>query len=98
MSAKAIKTITQIEGLDAETLLKKFDELENQIKTLKNTNVSDGNKLITRKETSDLLGVSLVTLNNWTKSGILTAYRIGKKIRYKEIEVLQALQNTNPKK
>lgn len=48
-------------------------------------------KLLTRKDVSKMLQVSLVTLNEWTKHGILPAYRINTRIRYKENEVLSAL-------
>lgn len=94
MSTKSIKTVTQIESLDAETLLKKFDSLEKQINSIKSVNNNQSDKLITREQTAKLLSVSLVTIHNWTKSGILKAYRIGNKIRFKEVEVLQALQTT----
>jgi len=87
--------IVQIQGLDAETLLKKFDSLEKQLTELKSTNQpTKTDKLITREQTAKLLSVSLVTIHNWTNSGILKAYRIGNKIRFKEVEVLQALQST----
>lgn len=86
--------IVQIQGLDAETLLKKFDSLEKQLTELKSSNQPhQTDKLITREETAKFLGVSLVTIHNWTKAGILTAYRIGNKVRFKEVEVLEALQS-----
>jgi excisionase family DNA binding protein len=46
---------------------------------------------ITRKETAKILGVSLVTLNEWQKSGRVPAYRIATRIRYKRAEVLNCL-------
>lgn len=46
---------------------------------------------ITRKETGQILGVSLVTLNVWTKEGTLQGYRIGSRVRYKRNEVLNAV-------
>ncbi len=47
---------------------------------------------ITRKETAQILGVSLVTLNSWAKSGTLQGYRIGSRVRYKRNEVLTSVQ------
>jgi excisionase family DNA binding protein len=47
---------------------------------------------ITRKETAQILGVSLVTLNSWAKSGTLQGYRIGSRVRYKKNEVLTSVQ------
>ena len=41
-------------------------------------------KLFTRKEAAQRLGISLVTLNTWTKDGIINAYRISTRVRYTE--------------
>ena len=46
---------------------------------------------LTRKQTSALLGVSLVTLSEWTKEGKVKGYRIGSRIRYKRHEIEQSL-------
>lgn len=46
---------------------------------------------ITRKDAAKILGCSLVSLNQWTKSGIIQGYRIGTRVRYKKIEVLNSL-------
>lgn len=56
---------------------------------------NDSDKLLTREETAKMLSISLVTLYHWTNKNILQAYRIGKKIRYKKSEVLEALQKRN---
>lgn len=93
---ETIKTI-QVQGISAETLLQKFDSLESQIKLLQQSQTS-ADRLITREETAKLLGVSLVTLHSWVKSNILTAYRIGNKVRFKENEVLASLRQINPKR
>lgn len=94
-----METITaiQVQGITAETLLKRFDSLESQIKTLQQQPPTSTDKLITRFDVSALLGVSLVTVHNWTKSGILTSYRLGNKVRFKETEVFSALQQINHK-
>jgi excisionase family DNA binding protein len=47
--------------------------------------------LLTRKQTAALLGISLPTLSEWTKSGEITGYRIGASVRYKKAEVEQSL-------
>jgi excisionase family DNA binding protein len=51
----------------------------------------DKEKYITRKETAQILGVSLVTIHSWTKTGLITGYRIGTRIRFKESEILESL-------
>ena len=42
---------------------------------------------LTRKETANLLRVSLVTLHDWTRKGIIKGYRFNSRIRYKRHEV-----------
>lgn len=49
-------------------------------------------KLITKKEVCELLGVSLVTVNDWEKKGKLKGYQIGTRVRFKLSEVLEALK------
>lgn len=46
---------------------------------------------ITRKEVGEILSISLVSVDIWTKKGILTAYRIGNKKRFKRNQVEGAL-------
>ena len=83
-----------IEGVDKEaletliykTMRRVFDELE-----LKEQGKPKEKNYLSRKETANLLKISLVTLNTLTASGKLTSYRIGKRILYKEDEVEQAL-------
>ena len=48
-------------------------------------------EFITRQETCKILGVSLPTLNEWTKQGLIVGYRISSRVRYKKSEILDAL-------
>jgi excisionase family DNA binding protein len=82
-----------------------FEQLQNSIKTivsaeLKNAviELTESQKdtapeLITRKETADILGVSLPTLHEWTKKGVLPAKRIGTRVRYEKRAVMDALKD-----
>mgnify|MGYP003717000603 FL=1 len=47
--------------------------------------------LLTRKETAKLLCISLPTLHDWTKTGIIKAHRIGNRVLYKLEEVNDSL-------
>lgn len=49
-------------------------------------------KFLTRKELSTLLKVTIPTLHNWEKQGKLKGYQIGRAVRFKEDEVLNALK------
>lgn len=56
----------------------------------------DEDQFLTRKEVAELVGgVSVNTVINWAKKGILTEYGIGSLIRYKKSEVKQALIKLN---
>lgn len=46
---------------------------------------------LTRKEVATRLKISLPTLNQLTKTGVLAAYRIGGRVLYKEQEVVNSL-------
>jgi hypothetical protein len=50
-------------------------------------------ELPTRKQTSEILQVSLVSLNEWSKSGVLPTVKIGSRVRYKKCDVLAALKD-----
>ncbi|MCD4664286.1 MAG: helix-turn-helix domain-containing protein [Bacteroidales bacterium] len=53
----------------------------------------EGINLYTRKETADMLGVSLQTLNEWNKKGIIQKHRIGDKpVRYKKEDIEKAIK------
>lgn len=77
-----------------------FDQLKTAIQeavklefsNLKDIAPAEQLEYITRNETAQILGVSLVTLNSWTKTGTLQGYRIGSRVRYKKNEVLTSVQ------
>lgn len=49
-------------------------------------------QILTRKEASEILGVSLVTLNTWSKSGVVPCHRVGTRIRYRFNDIQNALR------
>ena len=54
---------------------------------------------LSRKETAEMLGVSLPTLNSYVKKGYLTAHRVGEKtIRFRKEDVENALNAVEPMK
>jgi excisionase family DNA binding protein len=48
-------------------------------------------EFLTRKEAAKILGVSLPTLHEWTKSGKVPGHRIGTRVRYKKSEIENSL-------
>jgi len=53
---------------------------------------------LTRKEVAALLHISLPTLNNYTKDGVLRASRISGRVLYKKEDVHAALTSVKPLK
>lgn len=80
--------LNTIELSDIEKIVEKvFDKKLKSLSTPKEKEL----KLLTRKDTAKLLRISLPTLHDWTKNGIVKAHRIGNRVLYKFDEVNQAL-------
>ena len=52
-------------------------------------------KYLTRKETANQLNVSLPTLNQYTKRGLITGFRFGVRVMYKQTNIEAALIKIN---
>lgn len=91
------KEILQLENTNANDF--KNEIVQDVIKALKGiaetSQNPDKNTLLTRQETADMLGISLVSLWTWTKNDTGPAYRIGNKVRYKKSEIIESLQKMN---
>ena len=88
----------EVNGLDITTLAEKLDTLTNALtekEAKAETSANTPEKFLTRSEVARLLKITLPTLHDWTKKGLLKAYRIGNRIRYKEAEVMATISN-NP--
>jgi DNA-directed RNA polymerase specialized sigma24 family protein len=89
------RKILQIEGIEAEELLTRLDRVESAITSLSDKpQPSKENTLsgyITRREIADLFQISLVTVHDWTRKGLLQAYKIANRVYYKQSEVEKAL-------
>jgi excisionase family DNA binding protein len=82
-----------------------FDHLTNSIRQVVREEIaaihngSNGNdatsEYLTRGETAKLLSITLPTIDSWIKSGRLTGYRLGRKVRLKANEVDAALAKIN---
>jgi excisionase family DNA binding protein len=82
-----------LQGLRLETFFQEVEaivarQVEAKLADLKK---SKPNTLMTRKEAANLLKVSLPTISQWTKHGLLTSYRMGKRVFYKSLELDEAL-------
>jgi hypothetical protein len=55
----------------------------------------EDNDYITRIEASTFLKVSLVTIHDWSKKGLLKHYKLGNRTYYKKSEIIQKINNSN---
>lgn len=78
-------SLQELSTVISETVKSEF-ERQNKLST-----PQPDNEYLTRKETAQILGVSLPTLNNWSKRQLLPSYRIASRIRYKKEEVLNSV-------
>lgn len=60
-------------------------------KIVSNIKTKQNPEFITSKEAASILKITLPTLYDWRKKGIVTAYRIANKIRFKKSEIENSL-------
>lgn len=75
------------------------EETRKAFESIKQIEPPKGNtEYITRQQTADLLGISLPTLNEYTKKGIVVGYRLGTRVRYIKAEVEASLKQIQSSK
>ncbi|WP_029038785.1 helix-turn-helix domain-containing protein [Salinimicrobium xinjiangense] len=91
------KEITQLHGISPDELRKEIrEDFRKELQELaKIFSPKEPTVWITRQEASRLLGVSLVTIHNWTKEGVIHAHKIGTRIRFNRSEIENILLNSN---
>jgi len=69
----------------------RLSKIENQLSALESKQTPEPlapqSKYLTRKETSIILDVSLVSLHKWERSKMLVPFRIGSRVRYLRSDV-----------
>lgn len=77
--------LKDVENLNVflESLLKEYSQNQNST------------ELIDRKEVCKMLSISIPTLMKYEKEGIIPAYTVGSRIRFKKEEVLNSLKDIN---
>lgn len=74
-----------------------INALEQVIEPLKSTKESRSMELLTRKEAAKLLRISLPTLADWTKQGIIHAIPMRRRILYSASEIQNVLEKKGGK-
>jgi len=78
-----------LEQFKTEISLSVKQEIENHFRNF--TTPKPETEFLTRKEAAKILGVSLPTLLDWTKTGRVQGYRIATRVRYKRAELETSL-------
>lgn len=55
-------------------------------------------EFLSRQETAEFFGVSLVCIHDWCKKGILHPYKMGNRTYFKREELVTALLNSNKRR
>lgn len=77
-----------------EALFERVSKQNSNVSTEQKEIVSENNeRLLNRKETAEILGISLVTLHKWCLEGIVPSYRINTRIRFKKEDLDKILEN-----
>ena len=77
--------IADLQGYIAQTIQRELSVI------LKADPPSDPDELVTRKQAAKYLGLSLPTLHDYTVRGIVTAHRLGSRIRYRKGDLVNSL-------
>lgn len=87
---ETVKTIIEVERINGESLLKEIERIVDKALCNRIEKSPESELYITRQQVAEIFGVSLPTVHTWSNIGILKAYKIGNKTRYKKDEVLEA--------
>ena len=86
-------TPNELAHLISESVKTQIQELSIQLKETQPT--KEDKDFLSRKETSQLFNVSLVTIHQWSNDKIIKPYKIGNRTFYKRSELLDTLYNSN---
>lgn len=87
------ESTTQVHHISADELTDKIlNGVESKLNEFeKNFQPKESTIWITRKEVTEILSISLQTVHEWSKKGIINPYKIGNRVRFKRLEVENAL-------
>ena len=81
-----------LNGISVEQLLDRIEKVIQNKLDQGQIQQSSQSEYLSRKQVSELLKVSLVTLHDWTKSGLILSYKIGNRVLFKPTEIEEALK------
>jgi excisionase family DNA binding protein len=81
-----------LQGITEQELFNKLEILiEKKLKEIVIQDTKEEYKYLTRKDVSKLLHITLPTLHEWTKEGLIQSYRIGNRVLYRSNEIEESV-------
>ncbi|MEI2738122.1 MAG: helix-turn-helix domain-containing protein [Chitinophagaceae bacterium] len=82
-----------LKGITVSDLLEKIGQIvDHKIGSMQRLSIEKQAKpYLTRREVAQMLDISLPTLNDWSKSGLLRSYKIGNRVLYRMNEIEEAI-------
>lgn len=77
-----------------EIIIESLSKAIKEVNPVKNES-SNTEEFATRMEVAKLLKITLPTLHDWTKQGLINSYKIGKRVLYKLDEVKESMSQRN---
>lgn len=74
-----------------ELVARVVNELKQSQQLANPQTISQPEEYLTVKDVADLFHISIATVNNWRREGILVAYQIGGKVFFKRSEIENSL-------
>lgn len=86
-------TISDLENMMTQVIRRTVVEILNQNDERKTNKEDNENKLLTRNEAAKFLNVEKETLWHWDKKGELKALKIGRRVYYKQEDIMAKLRS-----
>lgn len=83
-----------LNGINVEQLLEKISKLLDTKLSKAEAKQKDQPILLSRAEVANLLKITLPTLHEWTKLGLLQSYKIGNRVLYNSEEIENAVKKS----
>ena len=91
-----VQKTTQVYHVSAEDLTRIIlDGVEQKMNAFEQRlNSKEPPEFLDRKQVATFLGISLVTVHDWSKKGVLVPFKIGNRIRYKREDIIATLEKS----
>jgi excisionase family DNA binding protein len=85
-------TPEQLADLISENLNSRFNDL---VQSKQSTILEPEEYFLTRQETANFFNISLYTVHDWMRKGIIRHYKAGNKTYFKKSELIEVLNSSN---